>query len=146
MAIIRWNPWNLSRILEDELQLPTSFSNFGIGQGLDLYETDQSIVAEASIPGIPEDKIDVTVGKDRVVRISGQVEEKESDKEGVHTWMSTRSRSVNYAFQLPENITTDKEPVCELENGVLRIEFEKVQPEPPKKIAVKSKKSSDKKE
>lgn len=145
MALIRWNPWSLTRMLDDELQLPTSLANFGIGQGLDLYETDRSIVAEAAVPGIPEDKIDVTVGKDRVVRIGGMVEEKESDKEGVHTWMSTRSRSINYAFQLPENITTDKDPICELENGVLRIEFEKNQPEPPKKIAIKSKKTADSK-
>ena len=137
MAIIRWNPWSLSRFLDEDLQLPTPFSNLGLGQGLNLYETENAIIAEAAVPGIPEDKIDVTVGKDGVVRISASAAEKAELKGEVRRWMNTMSRYINYSFKLPEGLVSDQEPVCELENGVLRLEFTKIQPEPPKKIQVK---------
>ena len=59
MAIIRWNPWNLDRMLDDDFEFPTipGISKF-MSQGLNLYETNDAIVAEAAIPGISEDKID----------------------------------------------------------------------------------------
>lgn len=58
-------------MLEDDWDLPTipGLSRM-MGQGLNLYETEDAIVAEAAVPGIVEDKLDVSID-DGVVRITG---------------------------------------------------------------------------
>ncbi|MCL4416585.1 MAG: Hsp20/alpha crystallin family protein [Actinobacteria bacterium] len=85
MALIRWNPWSIDRFLDEDLDIPTlpGFSRL-VGQGLNLYETEDSIVAEAAIPGVPEDRIDVTVDKDGTVRITGSVEDTKEDRLNIH--------------------------------------------------------------
>jgi|SRR5579884_1952203 len=134
MAIIRWNPWNLDRILDDDLDLP-AIPGLGrlVGQGLNVYETDTAIVAEAALPGIPEDKIDVTIDEG-IVRITGSKEESQENKRNMMNYLSS---AYNYSFRLPRGvIAEDKEPVCELENGILKLEFPKVEKTPPKKVKI----------
>ncbi len=138
MALIRWNPWNLTSLLEDDLELPTQLSRLGMGQGLNLYETDSQIVAEVSIPGIQEDSVDVTVD-DGVVRITAHAEDTKEDKDNRRYFMTSRVSSFNYSFRLPEGIVSDEEPNCELEHGILTLRFKKQQKAPPKKIAVRAK-------
>ena len=137
MPIIRWNPWNIDRFFEDDWDLPTipGISRL-VGQGLNLYETDKDLVAEAAVPGIPEDNLDVTVD-DGVVRIVGSMSQDDKDKNKQRSFMSTLSASYNYAFRLPQGVITDKEPDIELTDGILTLRFTKVQKTPPKKLAVK---------
>lgn len=116
--------------------MPTLPGISRLGQGLNLYETEEAIVAEAAVPGISEDHIDVTI-EDGVVRITGSVEEKESDKK--RHYMKSVASSYNYSFRLPEGSVKDSEPTCELENGILKITFEKPEKTPPKKIQVRAK-------
>lgn len=148
MAIIRWNPLNLASILEDDFDLPTipGLSRL-IGQGLNLYETKDEVVAEVAVPGIPEDKIDVTVDG-KVVRVTGSAEEKTEDREKRRYYMSSMNTTFSYAFRLPESVKLDQEPKAEIENGVLMLSFPKVQKAAPKKISVfrKSKQLSSKKQ
>ncbi len=136
MAVIRWNPWNLRQMLEEDWDMPTvpGISHLA-GQGLNLYETDDAIVAEAALPGIPDDRIDVTID-DGVVRITGSYEEKAEDKGKRRYFMSSMASSYNYSFRLPEGAVSGKEPVAELDDGVLRLRFEKAERTPPKKIKV----------
>lgn len=139
MAIIRWNPWNIDRFLEDDWELPTLPGLSQIAsQGLNLYETEDSIVAQAALPGITEDKIDVTF-ENGVVRISGMHEENKEDKDKRRYFMSSMSSSYNYSFRLPEGVVENKEPLAELENGVLVLTFKKVTKQEPKKIKVTAK-------
>jgi HSP20 family protein len=136
MAIIRWNPWNLERMFEDDFEMPTipGLSRI-IGQGLNLYETEDAIVAEAAVPGISEDKIDVTF-EDGVVRITGSNETSQEDKDKRRYFMTSMSQAFNYSFRLPQGVVQDTEPGAELDNGVLRLTFKKVQKKEPKKIKV----------
>lgn len=139
MAIVRWNPWNLSSLLDDDFDLPTipGLSRIA-GQGLNIYETDSAIVAEAALPGIAEDKIDVTV-EDGVVRITASSEQNQEEKSQRRYFMTSMATSYNYSFRVPEGVVQKTEPKCELDNGVLRLEFTKTQKAPPKKIAVSKK-------
>lgn len=139
MAIIRWNPWNIDRMLEDDWDFPTipGISKF-MSQGLNLYETEDALVAEASMAGIPEDKIDVTF-EDGVVRITGSVQEKEEEKDKRRYFMSSMATSFNYSFRIPEGIVKDEEPSAELENGILKLVFKKAEKKEPKKIKVSKK-------
>ncbi len=143
MALIRWNPWNLTSLLEDDFELPTQLSRLGIGQGLNLYETEEEIVAEAAMPGIKEDNVDVTV-EEGVVRITARSQDTSEEKDKRRYYMSSRSSAFNYSFKLPEGIMADEEPTCELEDGILSLRFKKVAKAPPKKIAVKARGKTEK--
>ena len=138
MAIIRWNPWSINSLLEDDLDMPTipGISRM-MGQGLNIYETEDAIVAEAAVPGIPEDKIDISFD-DGVVRVTGSYDQTQEEKEKRRYFMTSMARSFNYSFRLPQGLS-DKEPSAELEDGILRLTFQKVKKAPPKKIAVTKK-------
>lgn len=139
MAIIRWNPWNLERMFDDDFEFPTipGISKF-MSQGLNLYETEDSLVAEASVPGLTEDKIDVTFDEG-IVRITGTVEEKEEEKNKKRYYMSSMATSYNYSFRIPEGIVKDEDPTAELEHGVLKLTFKKAEKKEPKRISVSKK-------
>lgn len=143
MAIIRWNPWNLSSLLEDDFDLPTLPGLSKLGQGLNLYETNNAIVAEAALPGITDDQVDVSV-EDGVVRIVATSSQKQEEKDQRRYFMTSMASSYNYSFKIPLAIIEDKEPEAELENGVLTLTFKKVQKAPPKKITVKAKAKQNK--
>ena len=138
MALIRWNPWNLPSVFDEDWDLPTvpGISRM-LGQGLNIYETEQEIIAEVALPGIPEDKIDVSI-EEGVVRISATNEARQEDSDKRRYFMSNLSSSYNYSFRLPEGIASDQEPEATLAHGVLKLNFKKVQQAAPKKIKVKS--------
>jgi len=144
MAIIRWNPWSMDRLFDDDWDLPTipGLSRLA-GQGLNLSETDDEVIAEAALPGVPEEKIDVTV-EDGVVHIVGAVEKSDHEKGNRKSFLSTLSSSYNYAFRLPQGVVSDQEPVCELSDGIITLRFPKIQKAPPKKLKV-TKKAKDNK-
>jgi HSP20 family protein len=141
MALIRWNPWKLSQFLDDDIEFPTLNGLTRLGQGLNLYETDQEIIAEAALPGINEEQVHVTV-EDGVVRVSGSNKVAEEEGDNKKYFMSTMASSYNYSFRIPQGIIDEQEPSCELENGVLKIIFKKVEPKAPKSIKVVSKKNT----
>lgn len=141
MAIIRWNPWNIDRFFEDDFDMPTipGLSRL-MGQGLNLYETEGAIVAEAAVPGIPEGKIDVTY-EDGIVRISASSDEKHEEKGKRRYFMSSMATTFNYSFKIPQGVVEGEEPSAELHDGVLYLTFKKIEKKEPKKIKVISKKT-----
>ncbi len=145
MAIIRWNPWNIDRFFDDELDMPT-FPGLSrlVGQGLNIYETDSEIIAEAALPGIPEDKIDITVDDDNVVRVTGSNETQEEDKNKRKYFMSSMLQTYNYTFRLPKNAASNQEPICEFDNGVLKMTFPKIEKQAPKKISIRKRVNQEK--
>lgn len=138
MAVIRWNPFNLSSLLEDDFDVPTFPGLSRLGQGLNLYDTEDSVVAEAALPGINEEEIDVTV-ENRIVRVSAVSSDRQEDKSSRRYFMASRATSFNYTFRLPDDVQEDAEPKAELHKGVLTLTFPKVQKTPPKKVKVVSK-------
>ena len=138
MAIIRWNPRNLSSLFEDDWELPTLPGLNRLGQGLNLYETEDSVIAEAALPGISDDQIDVTID-DNVVRVTASSQKTDEDKSQKRYFMSSIAQTFNYSFRLPEGLVQEGEPQAELEHGVLRLTFKKVEKVPPKKVKVISK-------
>ena len=139
MSIIRWNPWNMDRMLEDDFEFPTipGISKL-MSQGLNLYETEDAIVAETAVPGISEDKIDVTF-EDGVVRVSAATSQSEEEKSKKRYFMSSMATSFNYSFRIPEGVVRSEEPTAELDNGVLKLIFKKAEKKEPKKIVVSKK-------
>lgn len=133
MAIVKWNPGNLSSILDDDWDMPTLPAR--VGQGLNVYETEDSIVAEAAMPGVSEKDIEVSVD-DGVVHVTGSSSSTKENKEGRRYFMSSMASTFNYSFRLPEGVAGNKEPKAEVEHGVLYLNFPKAAKTEPKKIKV----------
>lgn len=142
MALIRWNPWNLQSLLEDDWEMPTvpGLSRM-LGQGMNIYETDGAVVAEIALPGISEDRVDVSVD-DKIVRISAASEQTQEDKTGRKYFMSSMAQNYNYSFRLPEGLEAESTPEATLADGVLTLTFKKAAPVAPKKIKVITKGST----
>lgn len=138
MAIIRWNPRSLTSLLDEDWDFPTFPGLSRLGQGLNIYETEEQLIAEAAVPGIPDSNIDVTV-EDGVVRISASNTQTQEDQNQKRYFMSTLATSYNYSFRLPENILAEEEPNANVSNGVLTLSFKKAQKQAPKKVKVTAK-------
>ena len=104
---------------------------------MNVYETDDEIVVEAPVPGIPKDKIEITA-EGGVVRIKGEVEEKEEDEKGKKYYCREARRSFYYSTSVPSRGQWDKAE-AEIENGVIKVRIPKAEEEKPKKIEIKAK-------
>ena len=137
MAIIRFDPfytnsWLKPFFSDDEDNFPT----LTMTEGLNVYEEDGNVVVEASLPGVPEDKIDVTY-EDGLLRVSGRYEEKDEQKKKnrvVHRMQ--RISSFDYTTYLPKAINESKIN-AEVKNGVIKITAPVAETVKPKKISVK---------
>lgn len=144
MPIIRWNPWSIDNVFDDEgFEIPTIPGLSRLGQGLNLYETKDAVIAELALPGVSPDKIDVTV-EDGLVRVIGSQQEKREGNENARYFMNSLSASYNYAFRLPKDVDQNIEPEAMCENGMVRLEFPKTKKAEPKRISVKAKQKESK--
>jgi len=123
-----WNNWGL----------PTAKS-----PSVDIWETENSYVLEAELPGYSEKDVDVHIDK-HVLKIASicEAEKEEKSAKGEEPKYLIRERScVSFerSFALPEGI--DEENIeGEFKNGVLTVTMPKVPAKQPKKIDVKLKK------
>jgi len=125
--------------MDDDWELPTipGLSRFA-SQGLNLYETEEAIVAQAALPGIPEENIDISIDEG-IVRITATTEDSKEEQDKRRYFMTSMSSSYNYSFRLPQGVISDEEPQAEVKNGVLVLTFKKIEKAPPKKIKVGAK-------
>lgn len=138
MAVVRWEPefphfgrWpRWMRLFEEE------WPELSEAEGLNIYETDNDVVVEAAIPGVPSDKVEVTV-EGNVLKIFGGHEEKEEEKKKKKVvYRSACKRSFSYATSLPRAVQGNKAE-AEVEDGIVRVTIPKAETERPKKIMVK---------
>ena len=141
MAIIKWNRWGFPSVFDDS-NWPTlsnwnDIIDFDTG-GIDIYETDDSVIVEAQVPGIKEEDVEVTI-EGNVLTINASKEETEEEKDKKKTvYKSTRQYCFNYSTNLPRMVKGDKAE-AEVENGVVKVTVPKIEEEKPKKIEVKKK-------
>ena len=134
MAIVKWEPFlrPWPRLFED-----WELAESETGRGLNVYETDNEIVVEAPVPGIPKDKIEITA-EGGIVRIKGEVEEKEEDEKGKKYYCKEGRRSFYYSTSVPSRGQWDKAE-AEMEDGVIKVKIPKAEEEKPKRIEIKTK-------
>jgi len=138
MAIVKWNRWNpiYPSFFNDE-----DFFSSNIlenNSGIDIYETDESVVVEAQVPGIEEKDVHVTV-EDNILTISAEHSEVKEEKEKKKVvYKSSRQMSFHYSTSLPRRVDASRAD-AEVENGVVKVTIPKVEEEKPKKIVVKKK-------
>ena len=134
--LIKFTPFReLDRLFEEDLFMPIAARMHS--PAVDLYETDNEVVAEVSVPGIDPKKVNVEI-ENNVLHIrhedSSVVEDKGKDyyRKEVRRGMFARS------IGLPVEVEAEKVS-AKCENGILRIEMSKSERAKPKKVNVEIK-------
>jgi HSP20 family protein len=141
MAIVKWNKFGWPTLLDDDFRSLANFTWPDISDsssGIDIYETDDSVVVEAQVPGIQEKNVEVTI-EGNVLTISAHQTDNEEEKKAKKTvYKSTRQMSFNYSTSLPRMVQGDKAEAS-VENGVVKVTIPKADSDKPKRIEVKRK-------
>ncbi|NMB84092.1 Hsp20/alpha crystallin family protein [Candidatus Roizmanbacteria bacterium] len=137
MAIIRFDPFiQLQRQFFQPLMEDNEWPELTMTEGLNVYEENSNVIVEASVPGIPEDKLEITY-EDGVLHIKGRSEEKEEEKKKnrvIHRMQ--RVSSFDYSTYLPRPID-EKQIEATVKNGVLTVKAPIAEAAKPKRIPVK---------
>jgi HSP20 family protein len=148
--LIRWAPLRdmvslrdaMDRLFEESFVHPLSgwpmLGREGQALALDVYETDEALVVEASLPGISPDDVDISV-VGNTLTIKGEVRQEEvKEEKGKYHFRERRYGAFQRAIGLPVEVNADKAEAT-FENGVLRLTLPKVEEAKPKRIEVKVK-------
>jgi HSP20 family protein len=137
MTLTRFDPFALQRRFFQPFFEEEEWPQLTMTEGLNVYEENNGVVVEASVPGIPEDKLEITY-EDGVLHIEGRSEEKEEEKKKdkiVHRMQ--RVSSFNYTTYLPRPIDENKIEAT-VKNGVLTIRAPIAEAAKAKRIPVKT--------
>ena len=117
---------------EDDRQFP----ELTLTEGLDVYEDGDSVLVKAAVPGIPEDKVEITF-ENGVLSIRARSEESEEEKKKkTVVYRMDRVVSFNYTTTLPRPVD-EKSIEAHIEDGVLTVKARIADAAKPKKISVK---------
>ena len=147
MAIVRW--WDplkdlssiqdrMNQIFEDTLARSRGREE-GVRTGMwtpavDIYETDQSVIVKAELPGVGKDDIAVEV-KDGILTLRGERKfEKEVKEENYHRIERSYGTFLR-SFALPVSVDQDKVS-AKLTGGVLEIHLPKKAEAKPKQVKI----------
>lgn len=137
MALIKWKsqyPVWPSFFDDDVVRWP----DLSDSSQMDVYETEDAVVVEAAVPGVSEDKVEVTVeGNILTITASHDETQEEKDKKKV-VYKSSRQTSFTYSTSLPRTVQASKAE-AEVQDGIVRVTVPKTDEDLPKKISVKRK-------
>lgn len=132
-------PWELERLLDEPLRLlPRSRALEGEEIGAqDVYETEDRVVVQASLPGVMPEDLQVSVS-DRILTVRGEMtQEDEARPEQLHR-QERRDGTFTRSVTLPSDAEFDKAEAA-YENGVLTISMPKKEQAQAKPIRVQVK-------
>jgi HSP20 family protein len=134
----KWkSPFSLLEDMEDMTwfpAIPTAWTS--TGQGLSIYEDDNSVTVEAALPGLNENDIEITFEKGSLM-IRGEKKETEEDKK--RRYFRRSNKSFMYHMTVPGNIDEKSDPKAEFKDGLLKVSFSKQKQAQPKHIPIQKK-------
>jgi HSP20 family protein len=146
MQLVRWNPWNdmmslrnrFNRIFEGSMFPMTAdndvMSKFNWNPAVDVYDTDNTVVIKAELPGIDKKDLSIDVNG-RVLTLKGERSGDNEVKEEKYYRKERFHGKFERSFTLPDD--TDPEKIqAEFKDGVLKIEVPKPEEKKPKQITV----------
>jgi len=144
MPIIPWRPfWDIERWFEEEWPewewqreiIPTVRT-----PRMDIYETDDKVVAEVELPGVKPENINVEVKND-ILKIEAKAEEKKEEKGKGYYRKEMGTRYFKRTVSLPTEVIGEKAE-AEYSDGILKVTIPKAKPKEvkEKKIKIKVKK------
>ncbi len=145
MTLIKWDPWKDLIALQERMNrlLEESFGRMRREEGLvsgawtpavDIYETENSLIVTAEIPGVSEKDIDVRIENNQLVIKGERKFEKETKEENYHR-IERIYGNFYRSFSLPNTVDTEKVK-AEYKNGVLKIAIGKREEVKPKQIKI----------
>ncbi len=138
--IMRFTPaTDIDRFFGEDL---FSFVNQGFTPAIDVYQDNDNLIVETSLPGIDPENVDISVEND-VLTISGETKEKKEVKKEDFYRKEIREGSFSRSVILPLGVK-GQDAQAEYENGVLKVILPKAEEAKPKKIAVKLKEKNKK--
>ena len=134
--VIKFTPFrDLDRFFDEDFMLPVLPRMSS--PALDLYETDNDLVAEVSIPGIDPKKVNVEI-ENNVLHIKGGEDYEREDKGKGYYRKEVRKGNFARSLGLPIEVEADKvKAVCE--KGIMKIVMPKAEKAKPKKVTVEVK-------
>lgn len=130
--IIRFTPaTDIDRFFNEGF-FPFTAQNFA--PAIDVYQDNDALIVETSLPGIDPDKVDISVEND-VLTISGETKEKKEVKREDYYRKEIRQGSFSRSVILPVAVK-GQEAIAEYDNGMLSIRLPKAEEAKPKKITV----------
>ena len=146
MAIVRWDPFQdlislqerMNRLFEQTLDRSRG-EREGMVAGtwapaVDIYETPDSIVLQAELPGLSKDDIDIQV-RDNVLTLKGERRSEKEVKEGNYLRVERAYGGFQRAFTLPAAVQADKIRAV-FKDGVLDVSIPKAEEAKPKQIKI----------
>jgi HSP20 family protein len=146
-TLVRWDPFRDLVSIQDELNRLFGRTFTGVEPlrpsvagtwmpPMDVFETEDKIVATLELPGIEPDAVEVAV-EDSTLTVSGSRELSSEVKEEAYHRVERRYGAFTRAITLPQTADTEKVE-AKFDKGVLTIEVPKVERAKPKKIQVKA--------
>ncbi len=144
-SLTRWNPWSELFTLHD--QVDQLFNEaFGGLTGtvrsgdvpatlpVDIRQTDEAYIVEASVPGFAPEDVEVTVDQN-MLTIRGNYKQEREDRGAGWIRRERRQSSVHRQIGLPAEVRED-EISASFHNGVLTVTLPRAQKAQPKRIPV----------
>lgn len=144
-SLTRWDPFRdlitlreaMDRLFEESFVRPST-RRLALSEGtplaVDLYETDEDVVAKMALPGIDMDDIDVSVARNTLT-IKAETKAEEEVEEDRYLCRERRFGTYARSLTLPVAVEAD-EAEATYENGVLTLRLPKVEEAKPKTIEV----------
>lgn len=145
MSSTRWDPWSdvsalreaMSSLAESGYRRESIPSGGPLGLSVDVYESTTAFVVIASVPGVHQDDVSITVHGD-TIRISGERMDPPVDEAGGR-WLRRERRfgPFDRTLRMPAEIAADDASAA-FENGVLIVRLPKAQSGQPRSIPVRA--------
>ncbi len=146
-TLVRWDPFRDVVSIQDELNRLFGRTFGGVeplrpsatgtwAPAMDVFETEDKIVATLELPGIDPEAVEVSV-EDSTLTVSGSREFTNEVKEDHYHRLERRYGSFSRSVTLPQAADTEKVE-ARFDKGVLTIEVPKVERARAKKIQVKA--------
>ena len=145
--LIIWKNQQMNKLRKDIDHLFNRFwSDFGVtlfpekvreGPSIDISQTQDTIVVQATLPGINPEDLDISVTSDTLT-IRGQKKEERVEERGGYRKIERRSGSFSRTVQLPCRVKVD-DIRATFEKGILNMLMPKWEPEKSRGIKVEFK-------
>jgi HSP20 family protein len=122
--------WAWPAVWEEEDFIPE-------GRDLTLYETDDDVVVEANVAGVPASQVDVSLEGGTVTIKAEHEESEEKRKKKKAVYRQARAARYYYTASMPCPVKADQAK-AEIRNGILTVTVPKEEKAKPKKVKVKA--------
>jgi len=130
----------VDRLFQESFVRPwtTLFPSSGGGRGamsVDVYDQDNAVVVEATLPGVKPDEVDVRVQGD-MLTIKAETKQEKDISQDKYTYKERSYGLMQRTIPLPAAVDVDKAE-AKLENGVLKLTLPKTVEQGARQIKIK---------